>query len=182
ALKSAVRTDVPLDRIDELLGLASEVDTANIRTFVFAPPLYQKEVLSGYWTEPYVDLIRAAVADAFSSDPADQELRETLAAEGAGIWVLNGTGEASRGTRVAGFLEWVGLAASAPRQTPDGAVPARTRIVAYNGIETRAPATIELLEAVFGVTVATATDDTVRTDIIITIGRDTPDLEAPPAG
>ncbi|MFP5343231.1 MAG: LCP family protein, partial [Candidatus Limnocylindria bacterium] len=151
ALKSAVRTDVPLDQIDELLGLASEVDTANIRTFVFAPPLYQKEVLSGYWTEPYVDLIRAAVADAFSSDPADQALRETLASEGAGVWVLNGTGEASRGARVAGFLEWVGLAASAPRQTPEGAVPARTRIVAYNGIETRAPATIELLEAVFGV-------------------------------
>ena len=31
ALKSAVRTDIPLDQLDELLGLASEVDTTNIQ-------------------------------------------------------------------------------------------------------------------------------------------------------
>jgi LCP family protein required for cell wall assembly len=182
ALKTAVRTDIPLDQIDELLGLASDVDTSNIRTFVFAPPLYQKEVLTGYWTEPYIDLIRAAVENAFTSDPADQALRETLAEEGAGVWVLNGTGESSRGSRVAGYLEWVGLAASAPRQEPDGAVPADTKIVAYNGIETEAPATIAALEAIFGVTVTTADDPKIRTDIVVTIGRDTPDLEAPPAG
>jgi LCP family protein required for cell wall assembly len=180
ALKSAVRTDIPLDQLDEMLGLASAVDTANIRSYVFAPPLYQKEVLSGYWTEPYTDIIRAAIRDAFSSDPADQERRERLATEGAGVWVLNGTGEANRGSRLAGYLEYHGLAASAPREAPEGQVPADTVITVYNGASERIPATIEYLEGLFDVTVKTATDETIRTDVVIVIGRDTPDLEPPP--
>ena len=146
ALKKAVRTDIPLDQLDELLGLASAVDTANIRSYVFAPPLYQKEVLSGYWTEPYTDKIRAAVRDAFTSDPADQAQRERLAGEGAGVWVLNGTGEPNRGAKLAGYLEFHGLAASAPRQKPEGKVPAHTVITVYNGAETKVPETIAYLE------------------------------------
>jgi LCP family protein required for cell wall assembly len=180
ALKSAVRTDVPLDQLDELLGLASEVDTANIRSYVFTPPLYQNEILTGYWLEPRVDRIRAAVRDAFTTDPADKEQRERLAGEGAGVWVLNGTGEPNRGSQIAGYLEFHGLAASAPRQAPEGEVPAKTRITAYNGAEADIPATIAYLEELFGVTVQTATDTTVRTDVVIVIGRDTPNLEPPP--
>jgi hypothetical protein len=42
------------------------------------------------------------------------------------------------------------------------------------------PASIAYLEKTFGVTVTTATDPAVRTDIIVTIGKATPDLEAPP--
>ena len=37
------RTDIPIDQLDELLGLASQVDTANIRSYVFAPPLYSRD-------------------------------------------------------------------------------------------------------------------------------------------
>jgi LCP family protein required for cell wall assembly len=180
ALKSAIRTDIPLDQLDELLGLASEVDTANIRSYVFASPVFQKEVLSGYWLEPYTDRIRAAIRDAFTTDPADKELRERLAAEGAGVWVLNGTGSVNRGTNLAGYLEFHGLAASAPRGAPDGNVPADTVITVYNGAETELPLTIAYLETLFGVTVRTASDATVRTDIVIVIGRDTPELEPPP--
>jgi LCP family protein required for cell wall assembly len=185
ALKSAVRTDIPLDQIDEMLGLASEVDTTNIRTFVFAPPLYSVDTCDdprGCVVIPNIQRIRDAVDAAFSGDPADQALREALAEEGANVWVLNGTGEPSRGARLAGYLDWIGLAASAPRQEPEGSVPADTRIVAYNGIETEAPATIAALETIFGVTVTTAEDPNIRTDIVITVGRETPDLEAPPAG
>ncbi len=181
ALKSAVRTDIPLDQLDELLGLASEVDTANIRSYVFAPPLYQKEVLTGYWTEPYPDKMRAAIRDAFTSDPADQERRERLASEGAGVWVLNGTGEANRGSRLAGYLEVQGLAASAPRQAPEGQVPGDTVITVYNGASERIPGTIAYLEDLFGVTVETATDAKVRAEVVIVIGRDTPELEPPPS-
>ena len=47
ALKTAVRTDIPIDQLDELLGLASQVDTANIRSYVFAPPLYSQRHLPG---------------------------------------------------------------------------------------------------------------------------------------
>ena len=180
ALKSAVRTDIPLDQFDELLGLASEVDTANIRSYVFTPDFYQKEVTTGYWLEPRVDRIRAAIRDAFTADPADEALRERLAGEGAGVWVLNGTGTSSRGTRLAGYLEFHGLAASAPRQAPEGNVPADTVITVYNGAEAELPGTIAYLEDLFGVKIKTATDNTVRTDILIVIGRDTPELAPPP--
>ncbi|MGZ8438802.1 MAG: LCP family protein, partial [Candidatus Limnocylindrales bacterium] len=69
ALKKAVRTDVPVDQLAELLGLASQVDTKNIRSYVFAPPLYGTEVPNsprGYIIEPAVDKIRAAVSTAFT--------------------------------------------------------------------------------------------------------------------
>jgi polyisoprenyl-teichoic acid--peptidoglycan teichoic acid transferase len=180
ALKSAVRTDIPLDQLDELLGLASEVDTTDIRSYVFTPDFYQNEVLSGYWLEPRVDRIQAAVRDAFTADPADEALRERLADEGAGVWVLNGTGSGNRGTRLAGYLEFHGLAASAPRQAPEGDVPKDTVITVYNGAEAEMPGTIAYLEDLFGVKVKKATDSTVRTDIVIVIGNDTPELEPPP--
>jgi cell envelope-related function transcriptional attenuator common domain len=46
ALKSAIRTDVPIDQLDELLGLASRIDTKSIRSYVFSPPFYQQEFQS----------------------------------------------------------------------------------------------------------------------------------------
>jgi LCP family protein required for cell wall assembly len=183
ALKSAVRTDIPLDQLDELLGLASKVDTANIRSYVFGPP-YSQDTCNdsrGCVVLPNVPRIRDAVKTAFTLDPADQALRERLAGEGAGIWVLNGTGQTDRGSRLAGYLEFYGLAASAPRQKPAGAVPGNTVITVYNGAETELPATITYLEKLFGVQVKTATDATVRTDIVILIGKKTPDLEPPPS-
>jgi len=180
ALENSIKTDIPLDQLDELLGLASGIDTENVRSHVFSPPLYQREVLTGYWTVPYVDRIRAAVRDAFKTDPADEARRQKLAAEGATVWVLNGTGEMNRGTRLAGYLDYQGLAASAPRTRPEGPVPATTKIVVYNGAETGLEDTIAYLEKTFGVTVTTATDPAVRADVVITIGQDTPDLEAPP--
>ena len=183
ALEKAVSTDIPANQLAPLLGLASEVDTKNIRSYVFTPPFYQKEYLSsprGYIIVPNVPRIRAAVKDAFTTDPADEATRQALAEEAAGVWVLNGTSDRNRGTRLAGFLDYHGLAASAPRQKPPGAVPADTTIVAYNGAETKYPATIAYLEKTFGVTVTTETDPAIRTDIIVTVGKETPDLEAPP--
>ena len=62
----------------ELLGLASAVDTSNIRSIVFGPP-YSYDTCNhprGCVVIPNIDLIRDAVADAFSSDPANQERRE----------------------------------------------------------------------------------------------------------
>jgi polyisoprenyl-teichoic acid--peptidoglycan teichoic acid transferase len=181
ALRRAVRTDIPLDQLDELLGLASEVDTANIRSYVFAPPLYQQEVLSGYYTLPYVDRIKRAGRDAFKTSPLDEALRQALAAERAQVWVLNGTGVSNRGAKVAGYLEYHGLAASAPRAKPEGAVPAKTVVTVYNGAEARLTGTIAYLEQLFKIKVKTASDPKIRADVIVTIGRDTPDLEPPPS-
>jgi len=182
ALKQAVRTDIPIDQLDELLGLASEIDTRSIRSYVFAPPLYQEEFQSsprGYIIVPFVDRIRAAVRTAFTADPADEALRQKLAEEAAGVWVLNSTGERERGARLAGYLDYFGLSASAPRQTPQGGVLADSKVVVYNGAEARLPASIAYLEQLLGVTATYEIDDAIRTDIVVTIGSATPDLEAP---
>jgi hypothetical protein len=184
ALKRAVRTDIPLDQLDELLGLAAAVDTSNIRSYVFAPPLYSQDTCSdprGCVVLPRIDRINSAVKNAFTEDPRDEALRESLAAEGAQVWVLNGTNTQNRGSRLAGFLEYHGLAASAPRGTPDGPVPAKTVVTVYNGAEADLPGTIAYLESLFKVTVKTATDPAIRADVVITIGRDTPELEPPPS-
>ena len=182
ALKSAVRTDIPLDQLDELVGLASSVDTANIRSLVFGPPFSHDTCQGsrGCIVLPNVPLIKEAVKNAFTADPADLALQERLAGEGADLWVLNGTGQANRASNVAGYLEFHGLAASAPRQKPEGQVPAHTVVTVYNGAEATLPATIDYLQKLFGITVKTAADPTVRTDIVIVIGRDTPVLEPPP--
>jgi LCP family protein required for cell wall assembly len=182
ALKQAVRTDIPIDQLDELLGLASEIDTKNIRSFVFTPPLYQQEFQSsprGYIIVPYVDKIRAAVRNAFTSDPADEVLRQKLAEEAAVVWVLNSTGDRDRGARLASYLEYYGMAASAPRQTPRGGVQPDSTIVVYNGAGPRLTATLAYLEQLLGVPATFEDDPAIRTDVIVTVGRDTPDLEAP---
>jgi LCP family protein required for cell wall assembly len=184
ALKSAVRTDVPIDQLDELLGLASQVDTANIRSFVFAPPLYSRDTCQdarGCVVIPNISRIKQAVKNAFSGDPRDEALRQTLAAEGGRVWVMNGTNTTNRGARLAAYLEYHGLDASAPRGKPKGGVPARTVITVYNGAETDLTATIAYLERVFDVKVKTANDPKVTVDVVVTIGRNTPELEPPPS-
>jgi hypothetical protein len=183
ALQKTVKTDIPVGQLAPLLGLASDIDTKNILSYVFTPPFYQKEYLSsprGYIIVPNVSRIRAAVKEAFTADPADEAERQKLAQEAGVVWVLNGTADVDRGTRVAGYLDYHGLAASAPRQKPPGAVPANTTIVVYNGAGDKLTDTIAYLEATFGVTATAKTDPAIRTDIVITVGRATPDLEAPP--
>jgi hypothetical protein len=182
AVGSAVSTDIPPDQIAPLLGLASQIDTKNIRSYVFAPPLYGTEsprTAPVYSIQAKVSTIRAAVRNAFTTDPADEAQRQDLAAEGAAIWVLNGTSDSGRGTAIANYLDFHGLAASAPRQKPAGAVPADTTIVVYNGAEANVPDTITYLQKTFGVTVTTKTDAAMAADIVVTIGRRTPVLEAP---
>jgi hypothetical protein len=95
------------------------------------------------------------------------------------VWVLNGTSNPARGTRLAEYLDFHGLAASAPRQKPAGPVPANTTLVVYNGAEANLPDTIAYLQKTFGVTVTTKTDPAIRTDVIVTVGKATPDLVAP---
>jgi hypothetical protein len=55
-----------------------------------------------------------------------------------------------------------------------------TRIVVYNGAQTRLPSTIKLLEQLFGVKATMATDKTVRVDVIITTASATPSFTPPP--
>ncbi len=181
ALKGAIKTDIPVDQFDELLGLASQIDTANISSYVFQPPLYGSEVFSPiYKSYPNIQRIRSAVKSAFSRNPLDESKAEALAAEAAQVWVMNPYSDRTRGSDLAGYLEYRGLAASAPRQKPAGGPLPTTSIVVYNGAESRIPQTIAYLEKTFKVTSETATDPAIRADVVVTIGADTPRLTAPP--
>jgi LCP family protein required for cell wall assembly len=184
AVTSAVRTDFPRDLVDELLGLADAIDTRELRSYVFTPPRYQREVLSGdprgYVIIPDVDRIRAAVRDAFVIDPGEEARREILAEEAASIWVLNGSGEQGEASRIAAYLEWVGLLAAAPNTRPDDAGRSATRIIANNGAELAAPTTAEVLRTVFGVEIVPVADPAARVDFVVTTGTATPDFTPPP--
>ena len=125
-------------------------------------------------------LIRAAVAGAFNFDPTVEAQRQAIAQEGAQVWVLNGTGAIGSAAAVAGYLDFRGLAASAPNQRPPaGTVPTNTIIRVYNGAQAKLPLTLALLADVFGIQAAPVTDPTVRADVIVTTGQKTPALAAP---
>ncbi len=183
ALKSAVKTDIPISQLDELLGLASQVDTSNISSYVFQPPLYGSETSPGaavYKMFPNVSRIRSAVKGAFKADPADEAQRERLAEEAATLWVVSALNDRTRGPELATYLDQKGIAASAPRARDPGPVPAATKIVVYNGAEAELGDTIEYLEKRFKVKVETAVDPAIRADVILTIGQNTPELTVPP--
>jgi LCP family protein required for cell wall assembly len=182
ALKATVKTDIPQSELAKLAGLASTVDTKDIRSYVFSYPRYGTQTPPGvapYAYLPNAAKIRAAVASAFKVDPKLEDTRNALSQENASIWVLNGSHRDGEGTDVAAYLEYYGLTASAPKQAPVN-VPADTRIVVYNGAESNLTATIAFLESTFKTKVVLTSDPTARADIVITTTRSTPIL-VPPA-
>ena len=182
ALKATVRTDIPQSELAKLAGLAGSVDTKDIRSYVFSLPRYGTETPPGvapYKYLPNAAKIRAAVANAFKVDPKLENTRDALSQETASIWVLNGSGNASRASDLAAYLEYYGLTASAPKQAP-ASKPAKTRVVVYNGAEGGLTDTIAFLESTLKTKVILANDPTARADIIITTTASTPAL-APPA-
>jgi LCP family protein required for cell wall assembly len=184
ALKASVKTDIPLDQIPKLLGLATEIDTRDIRSYVWTPPSYSQDTCNdarGCVVLPKIEAIRRSVANAFKADPEQEQRREALAQEGAQVLVLNPLSDRDAGTRLAGYLETQGLEASSPRAKPEGGTPADTKIVVYNGAESGLAQTIAYLEDRFKVTVELADDPAQRADVVITVGRDTPDLRPPPS-
>jgi LCP family protein required for cell wall assembly len=184
ALKQTLRTDIPRELFPQLLGLAEKVDTRDIRSVIFTPPFYQKEYLSsprGYIIVPYLDRIRAAVKEAFTVDPAIVAKRDTLAQEGATIWVLDGARDPAQARALAAYLDYLGMAASAPTQRPDASGLSATTIRVYNGAESRLPATLAELSSIFGVQATPVADPAMAADIVIITGKSSPDLTPPPA-
>ncbi len=182
ALKSSFKTDIPLDQLPALIQLSSQVNTANIRSYVFSPPRFGTEGYPGgsYSIEPNVALIRSTVLNAFKIDPKLEALRDAVSAENGTVWIVNGSGQAGQANSLVAFLEYEGLTAVAQTQRPPGS-PANTVIKVYNGRETSLPATVALLERVFGVKSILVNDPTITVDIIVTTGKSTPSL-TPPAG
>lgn len=182
ALSSSLRTDIPRDLFPQLLGLAEKVSSRNVRSYIFTPPFYQTEYLSsprGYIIVPHIDRIRAAIASAFSGDVSSGQ-RALLTAEGARVYVLNGSGATGQASQIADYLAYRGIAASAPGQRPDVSGLPATTIRVYNGAETTMPLTVAALEAAFGTKAVLVTDPTATADIVIITGTGTPTLTPPP--
>lgn len=183
ALKSSIVTDIPRELVPQLLQVADRVDPRSIRSVIFTPPFYQTEFLNsprGYIIEPNMTRIRQAVKDAFNVDPSFAEARDAVAEEGAEVWVLNGSGQVGQASTLASYLQYLGLAASAPNQRPPTTGLSGTTIRAYNGADQSDPLTTALLQKVFGVTVTPVTDPAVRVDFIVITARSTPVLTPPP--
>jgi hypothetical protein len=183
ALRKAVKTDIPRDQLASLAGLADGVDGRNIRSYVFSFPRYGTQTGPGapvYKYLPDVTKIRQAVATAFKVAPALEDTRAALGDEAGTIWVLNGSGQDGQASTIAAYLEYYGLTASAPTRKPDQNGLSSTRIVVYNGAETRLPQTIQFLQSKLKVQVDTKTDPAVTVDVIITTSRSTPILAPPP--
>lgn len=183
-LKTAVHTDIPTSMLPQLAGLAEQVGLQHVRSLVFAPPLYGRENCCsdprGYLILPNIAAIRKAVNDVFSFDPALEASREKIASEGAKVQVLNGSGISGQALQVKDYLVYRGFDATIPT---NGRTPtqnyANTVITVYNGAEANLPATIELLQQLFGVQVVTKSDPKVTVDIILITGTSTPKLVAP---
>jgi LCP family protein required for cell wall assembly len=184
ALKQSIRTDIPRELVPQLLGLAQRIDSHAIRSVIFTPPFYQHECLNcpprGYIIVPNVARIRAAVKEAFTIDPNFEAARNALTAEGATAWVLNGTTQTGEASRVAEFLDYLGISATAPNQKPDVTGLSATTIRMYNGAADRDPLTVAALRRVFGVEPVAVTDPKVHVDFIVITARTTPNLTPPP--
>ena len=141
ALKSSFKTDIPLTTnvLPELIQLSSQINTANIRSYVFSPPRYGTEGYPGgiYSIEPNVALIRSTVANAFKIDPKLEQLRDAVSAENGTIWVVNGSGKTGQANTLVAYLEYEGLTAIAQTQRPPTLL-AKTQIKVYNGRRGRA--------------------------------------------
>jgi LCP family protein required for cell wall assembly len=183
AIEKSFTTDIPRELVPQLLSLAERVDTGAIRSVIFTPPYYGTEDSGssrGYVIIPRIDRIRAAVKEAFTVDPAFADARDAIASEGATLWVLNGSGKAGEASDLAAYLNYYGIAATAPTQKPDTTGLSATTIRVYNGAEDRDPLTIAALQQFFGVTPVLISDPAIRVDIVIITAKVTPLLTPPP--
>ena len=184
AIGQSVRTDIPREIVPQLLGLADGIDARSIRSVIFTPPFFQTECLNcpprGYIIQPNVGRIRAAVRQAFNIDPQAAQELEALIEEGAALWVLNGSGRTGEAARLAEYLSYLGMAATAPRQQPDVSGLRGTTVRAYNGAEEQFPLTVQALRRVFGVEVEPVSDPGTHIDFVIITGVETPQLTPPP--
>jgi LCP family protein required for cell wall assembly len=186
ALKSAVHTDIPTSTLPAFASTAEQVGFEHVRSLVFSPPLYGREVINdprGYVIIPNVTAIRRAVTNAFSFDPELEKSREAIAAEGATVRVLNGSGTTGQATELRDYLTYRGFDASVPTANggrADKSTYTATVVTAYNGAESDFPQSVALLEKLFGVQVVAVTDAKVTVDFIVITGSQTPKLVAPP--
>jgi LCP family protein required for cell wall assembly len=187
AVRSAIHTDFPASQLPQLISLMEKVDLANLRSFVFTPPVYALECAPAdcaikYTLEPKVGAIRQTVREAFTVDPALLKSRLKLATEAGKVWVLNGSGINGQAGAVADYLDYLGVDASVPpvnQGRADANTHKNTVVTFYNSAELKMPETVRVLEETLGVKVAVVEDPGVTVDVIVITGKKTPKLTVP---
>ncbi len=175
-LQEAIKSDFPQEDLPRLLELLGRVDASNLKSLVFAPPVYQTVGADerGYIIVPDVEKIRRAILAAFAAEPTPDEVEEqSVEREAAKIWVLNGTGRPGEAGAFAARLIRAGLEATAPSGiTPPEIGLLQTRLSVYNGAALRVPVTLALIERIMGITAVEIDDPSVTVDIQIITGAD----------
>ena len=175
-LQDAIKSDFPQGDLPRLLELLGRVDASNLKSIVFAPPVYQTVGADerGYIIVPDVEKIRRAILAAFAAEPTPDEVEEqTVEREAARIWVLNGTGRPGEAGAFAARLIQAGLEATAPSGiTPPEIGLLQTRLTVYNGAALRVPVTLALIERLMGIRAVEIDDPSVTVDIQIITGAD----------
>ncbi len=186
-LSAAVHTNFPAGQLPQLVSLAEQADVRHLHSYVFSYPDYETQCSPAecqvfYWLKPKVDLIRQTVQQAFSASPELLAERQALRSEAATVWVLNGSGIAGQATAVSGYLDYLGMNAEVPPVNgghATGPTQTATVVTFYNGAESKLPETVRVLEAVFKVKIVTATDPSMKADVVVITGTSTPKLSAP---
>jgi LCP family protein required for cell wall assembly len=175
-LQDAIKSDFPQGDLPRLLELLGRVDASNLKSTVFAPPVYQTVGADerGYIIVPDVEKIRRAILAAFAAEPTPDEVEEqSIEREAARIWVLNGTGRPGEAGAFAARLIQAGLEATAPSGiTPPEIGLLQTRLTVYNGAALRVPVTLALIERLMGIRAVEIDDPSVTVDIQIITGAD----------
>jgi LCP family protein required for cell wall assembly len=175
-LQDAIKSDFPQGDLPRLLELLGRVDASNLKSIVFAPPVYQTVGADerGYIIVPDVEKIRRAILAAFAAEPTPDEVEEqSVEREAARIWVLNGTGRPGEAGAFAARLIQAGLEATAPSGiTPPEIGLLQTRLTVYNGAAMRVPVTLALIERLMGIRAVEIDDPSVTVDIQIITGAD----------
>ena len=175
-LQDAIKSDFPQGDLPRLLELLGRVDASNLKSIVFAPPVYQTVGADerGYIIVPDVEKIRRAILAAFAAEPTPDEVEEqSVEREAARIWVLNGTGRPGEAGAFAARLIQAGLEATAPSGiTPPEIGLLQTRLTVYNGAALRVPVTLALIERLMGIRAVEIDDPSVTVDIQIITGAD----------
>jgi LCP family protein required for cell wall assembly len=196
-IKKDIRTDIPSNLLPKLAGLAQGIDLDKRISLQLTPtkfstqcgtssnPLCAPAGNAPYGLIPKIPAIQKAVDNVFSTDPKTIEQQQTLDSEGAVVHVVNGTkGTNVRTTNISDRLVQLGLDSSVP---PVNAGKADrddypdTVITAYNGAADDMPETVKLLEDLFGVTAVTADDPSQAANIVVVVGKSSPNLK-PKAG
>jgi hypothetical protein len=137
------------------------VDASNLKSIVFAPPVYQTVGADerGYIIVPDVEKIRRAILAAFAAEPTPDEVEEQSVDGEAGAFAAR--------------LIQAGLEATAPSGiTPPEIGLLQTRLTVYNGAALRVPVTLALIERLMGIRAVEIDDPSVTVDIQIITGAD----------